>query len=107
MPGQVIKLLQDIGIEKIDKVTVMTDPSNMGRNRGFAFLELETYKDAQIAFKKLQKKGLGKLRNIKVAWAEPLSEPDEEELLKVCLLRLPNLMAGRVLNAIVLQISAG
>ncbi|KDP39675.1 hypothetical protein JCGZ_02695 [Jatropha curcas] len=79
----VIKLLQEIGIEKIDKVTVMIDPSNVERNRGFAFLELETYKDAQIALKKLQKKDLLKLQNIKVAWAEPLSEPDEEELLKV------------------------
>lgn len=79
----VIKLLQEIGIEKIDKVTVMTDPSNVGRNRGFAFLELETNKDAQTALKKLQKKDSGKLQNIKVSWAEPLSEPDEEELLKV------------------------
>ncbi|WCJ43592.1 RNA-binding protein 47 [Euphorbia peplus] len=79
----VIRLLQEIGIEKIDTVTLMADPTNVERNRGFAFLELETYKDAQIAFKKLQKKDLGKLRNIKVAWAEPISEPDEEELLKV------------------------
>lgn len=95
MPGQVIKLLQEIGIEKIDKVTVMIDPNNAGRNRGFAFLEFETNKDAQIAFKKLQKKDvLGLLQNVKVAWARPLSEPDEEELLKVCVLRL--LMGPRV-----------
>ncbi|KAF2288170.1 hypothetical protein GH714_004779 [Hevea brasiliensis] len=79
----VVKLLHEMGIEKIDKVTVMPDPSNVGRNRGFAFLELETNKDAQFAFKKLQKNDQGKLRNIKVAWAEPLSEPVEEELLKV------------------------
>ncbi|XP_065852055.1 uncharacterized protein [Euphorbia lathyris] len=79
----VIRLLQEIGIEKIDTVTVMANPTNVERNRGFAFLELETYKDAQIAFKKLQKKDLGQLKNIKVAWAEPLIEPDEEELLKV------------------------
>ncbi|XP_055961544.1 nucleolin 2-like isoform X1 [Mercurialis annua] len=79
----VTELLQEIGIEKIDKVTVMANPSNVARNRGFAFVEFETYKDAQNAYKKLQKKDLGKLQNIKVAWAEPISEPDEEELLKV------------------------
>ena len=63
----------------------MVDPSNIARNRGFAFLELETNKDAQLAYKKLQKKdAFGKHHNIKVAWAEPLSEPDEDEMLKVC-----------------------
>ena len=77
--------MQEIGIEKIDTVTVMTDPSNVEYNRGFAFLVLETNKDAQSAYKKLQKKDVfGKGLNIKVAWAEPLNEPDEEEMLKVC-----------------------
>ncbi|KAK9289813.1 hypothetical protein L1049_007973 [Liquidambar formosana] len=80
----VVKLLQEIGIEKIDKVTVMADPNNVACNRGFAFLELETNRDAQNAYKKLQKKDVfGKHHNIKVAWAEPLNEPDEEEMLKV------------------------
>ncbi|XP_043717873.1 nucleolin 2-like [Telopea speciosissima] len=80
----IVNLLQSIGIEKIDTVTVMTDPNNAEYNRGFAFLELETNKDAQSAYKKLQKKDVfGKGRNIKVAWAEPLNEPDEEEMLKV------------------------
>ncbi|XP_059646489.1 nucleolin 2-like [Cornus florida] len=80
----VLKLLQEIGIEKIDKVTVMDDPNKIGCNRGYAFLELETCKDAQNAYKKLQKKDVfGKHQKIKVAWAEPLKEPDEEEMLKV------------------------
>ncbi|XP_059668597.1 nucleolin 2-like isoform X2 [Cornus florida] len=80
----VLKLLQEIGIEKIDKVAVMADPTNIECNRGFAFLELETKKDAQKAYKKLQNKDVfGKHGKIKVAWAEPLKEPDEEEMLKV------------------------
>ena len=78
-------MLLEIGIEKIDKVTVMIDPNKSDYNRGFAFVEFETSKDAQIAFKKLQKKDVfGKNLNIKVAWAEPLKELDEEEMLKVC-----------------------
>lgn len=80
----VIKLLQGFGIERIDTVTVVADPNNADSNRGFAFLELETNRDAQIAYKKLQKKdAFGKGRNIKVAWAEPLNDPDEEEMQKV------------------------
>lgn len=87
MFSQVTKLLQGIGIEKIDHVTVMSDPNNIELNRGFAFLELESIKDAQNAYKKLQKKGIfGKHLNIKVAWAEPLIEPDESELNKVSIL---------------------
>ncbi|KAH7675161.1 Heterogeneous nuclear ribonucleoprotein R (RRM superfamily) protein [Dioscorea alata] len=80
----IIKLLHEIGVEKIDAVTVMTDPKNADLNRGFAFLELESNRDAQKAFKLLQKKDVfGKGRNIKVAWAEPLNDPDEEEMQKV------------------------
>lgn len=81
---QVVKLLREMGIEKIDKVTVMADPNKIEFNRGFAFVELETYKDAQNAYNKLQKKDLlGKHWKINVAWAEPLIEPDEGEMLKV------------------------
>uniref|UniRef100_A0A162ADC1 RRM domain-containing protein n=1 Tax=Daucus carota subsp. sativus TaxID=79200 RepID=A0A162ADC1_DAUCS len=77
----VTKLLQGIGVMNIDHVTVMPDPSNIEVNRGFAFLELESHKDAQNAFKKLQKRGVfGKHLNIKVVWAEPLIEPEESEL---------------------------
>ncbi|PKA65899.1 Polyadenylate-binding protein 2 [Apostasia shenzhenica] len=80
----VIKLLTEVGIENIDTVTVVMDPDNLDSNRGFAFLELETNRDAQRAYKVLQKKDvLGKCRNIKVAWAESSNAPDEEEMQKV------------------------
>ncbi|KAJ4828744.1 hypothetical protein Tsubulata_043078 [Turnera subulata] len=79
----VTRILQEMGMEKIDKLTVMGDPNNVECNRGFAFLELETKRAAQIAFRKLQKDMMGKLQRVKVAWAEPLSKPDDEELLKV------------------------
>lgn len=78
-------MLNKIGIDKIDKVTVMINPNNRECNRGFAFVEFETIKDAQVAYTKLQEKGVsGKNQRLKVAWAEPLKELDEEEMLKVC-----------------------
>ncbi|XP_055809401.1 uncharacterized protein LOC129877890 isoform X2 [Solanum dulcamara] len=80
----VVDLLKKAGIENIDKVTVMANPNNIEQNRGFAFVELETSKEAQIAFSKLQKKdAFGKHMKVKVAWAQPLIEPNEEEMLKV------------------------
>lgn len=91
MFSQVTKLLQGIGIEKIDHLTVKSDPNNIELNRGFAFLELESNKDAQNAYKKLQKNGIfGKHLHIKVAWADPLIEPDESELNKVCIYSIDN-----------------
>ncbi|XP_020523100.1 protein gar2 isoform X1 [Amborella trichopoda] len=80
----IIKLLNEAGIRNISMVKVMNDLNNSDMNRGFAFLELETNKDALNAFKILQKKDVfGQDRNIKVSWADPLNDPDEEEMLKV------------------------
>jgi hypothetical protein len=81
-----MKLLLKIGVENIDVVTLLADSNNPGYNRGFAFLELETYKDAQIAYKKLSRKDVfGKGLNITVAWAEPLNGRDEKQMQKVSL----------------------
>jgi RNA recognition motif-containing protein len=67
-------------------VTLIADLNKPGYNRGFAFLELETYRDAQIAYKKLSKKDVfGKGINIRVAWAEPLDDPDKKQMQKVSL----------------------
>ncbi|KAI0498458.1 hypothetical protein KFK09_019344 [Dendrobium nobile] len=77
-------ILKEGGIENIDAITVVMDPKNTDCNRGFAFLELETNRDAQRAFKKLQMKdALGKGRNIKVSWADSFRIPDEEDMQKV------------------------
>ncbi|KAG0541868.1 hypothetical protein BDA96_02G053700 [Sorghum bicolor] len=81
---KIMKLLLKIGVENIDVVTLLADSNNPGYNRGFAFLELETYKDAQIAYKKLSRKDVfGKGLNITVAWAEPLNGRDEKQMQKV------------------------
>ncbi|CAI9097493.1 OLC1v1033932C1 [Oldenlandia corymbosa var. corymbosa] len=80
----VLQHLKIAKVQNIDKVIVMANPNNFKQNRGFAFVEFQTTKDAQIAFSKLQKYDLFiKQMKIKVAWAQPLVEPDEEEILKV------------------------
>lgn len=81
--GQIIKMLKDFGIEKIDTVTVMQDPQNPELNRGFAFLDLETNRDAQVAYKKLKTGDFSKGCHVRIDWAQPCHEPDEEEMLKV------------------------
>nr|CAB3452120.1 unnamed protein product [Digitaria exilis] len=81
---KIMKLLQKIRVQNIDVVTLMADFNNPGCNRGFAFLELETFRDAQIAYKKLSRKDVfGKGINIRVAWAEPLDDLDEKQMQKV------------------------
>lgn len=80
----IIKLLQKIGVENVDTVTLMADSDNPDCNCGFAFLKLETSRVARMAYKKLSKKNVfGKGLNIRVAWAEPLNDPDEKDRQKV------------------------
>ncbi|GKB24363.1 nucleotide-binding alpha-beta plait domain-containing protein [Tanacetum coccineum] len=77
----VLSLLQKVGITKIDEVSVVPDPENSELNLGFAFIEFETKRDAQMAYRKLQIKNVfGEYSKIKVAWAESLADPVEEEM---------------------------
>lgn len=83
--NDVLNKVKEVGVENIIDVTVIEDPQNTGNNRGFAFVKLESYKDAQIAFKTaLQKRNaFGTERPIKVAWAQPLNDPDEDVMAQV------------------------
>ena len=67
---QVLNKVKEVGVGNIIDVTVIEDPQNKRVNGGFEFVKLESYKDAQIAFKiALQKmNALGTERPIKVAW---------------------------------------
>ena len=81
---QLLNKLKEIGVENIDNVSVIEDPNNTGVNHGFASLKLEGHKDAQLAFRALAKKNIfGEDRNVKVAWAKPLNDPDEDEMADV------------------------
>ena len=75
-----VELLEKAGVEKIDTVTIKAHPTNKERNRGFAYVELQTSKYARIAFKKLQEKdALGTNQNVNVSWAQPINDPPQEK----------------------------
>nr|XP_043610329.1 multiple RNA-binding domain-containing protein 1-like isoform X2 [Erigeron canadensis] len=77
----VLALLQEIGITKINEVTVVPDSENTELNRGFAFVEFETKRDAQMAYLTLQNKNVfGKHSKIKAGWAKSVADPVEEEM---------------------------
>lgn len=63
----------------------MEDPQLEGVNRGFAFIEFGTHKEALRAFRRLQQADaiFGTERSAKVAWAQPLNEPDEDTMSQV------------------------
>lgn len=78
--------LKNFGIENVEDITLMEDPQLEGVNRGFAFIEFITHKEALNAFHRLQQSDVvfGTERSAKVAWAQPLNEPDEDTMSQVC-----------------------
>lgn len=81
----VMESLNNYGITGLEEVTLMEDPQHEGMNRGFAFVEFREHKDALSAWRKLQtpEAMFGLDRSAKVAWAQPLNEPDEETMSQV------------------------
>ncbi|XP_017981048.1 PREDICTED: nucleolin [Theobroma cacao] len=73
--------LKEYGIEGVENITLVPDVQNEGLSRGFAFLEFSCHPDAMLAYKRLQKPDVvfgHPERTAKVAFAEPLREPDPE-----------------------------
>lgn len=78
--------LKDYGIDGVETITLVLDPKHEGLSRGFAFIEFSCHGDAMLAYKRLQKPDVifGHLeRTAKVAFAEPLREPDPEVMAQV------------------------
>ncbi|XP_074376079.1 uncharacterized protein LOC141717779 isoform X2 [Apium graveolens] len=78
--------LKDYGIDGVETITLVLDPKHEGLSRGFAFVEFTCHGDAMLAYKRLQKPDVifGHLeRTAKVAFAEPLREPDPEVMAQV------------------------
>ncbi|XP_042393581.1 heterogeneous nuclear ribonucleoprotein Q-like [Zingiber officinale] len=78
--------LKDYGVERVEHITLVSDTQNEGLSRGFAFLEFSCHEDAMLAYKRLQKSDVifgHPDRTAKVAFAEPLREPDPEVMSQV------------------------
>nr|GMC66149.1 nucleolin-like isoform X2 [Ipomoea batatas] len=78
--------LREYGIENVVSITLVEDPKHEGLSRGFAFIEFSCHADAMTAYKRLQKPDAvfgHSERTAKVAFAEPLSEPDPEVMAQV------------------------
>ncbi|KAJ0753781.1 putative RNA recognition motif domain, nucleotide-binding alpha-beta plait domain superfamily [Helianthus annuus] len=82
----IIQKLNDYSIEGVERITLVADPQHEGLSRGFAFIEFSGRPDAKAAYKRLQKPDAifgHPDRSAKVAFAEPLREPDPEVLAQV------------------------
>ena len=71
--------------DSLTDVIIYNSPDNPNKkNRGFAFLEYTSHKDASVAKRRI---GNGRTRvwgcDIIVDWADPLEEPDDEVMSKV------------------------
>ncbi|OMO84659.1 hypothetical protein COLO4_21934 [Corchorus olitorius] len=78
--------LKEYGIEGVENLTLVPDVQHEGLSRGFAFLEFSCHPDAMSAYKRLQKPDVvfgHPERTAKVAFAEPLREPDPEVMATV------------------------
>ncbi|URD98625.1 hypothetical protein MUK42_29964 [Musa troglodytarum] len=78
--------LKDYDVEGAEHITLVLDTQNEGLSRGFAFLEFSCHQDAMLAYKRLQKPDVifgHPERTAKVAFAEPLREPDPEVMAQV------------------------
>ena len=65
---------------------VYSNPDDVTKkNRGFAFLDYDTHKNAAAAKRKMDGGSVTAWgRQFVVSWAEPQEEPDAETMAKVC-----------------------
>ncbi|PIN10446.1 Heterogeneous nuclear ribonucleoprotein R (RRM superfamily) [Handroanthus impetiginosus] len=78
--------LKDYSVDGVENITLVADPRCEGLSRGFAFVEFSSHAEAMLAYKRLQKPDAvfgHSERTAKVAFAEPLREPDPEVMAKV------------------------
>jgi RNA recognition motif-containing protein len=83
---QIIQKLKDFGVEGVESITLEPDVQHESLSQGFAFLEFSCHADAMLAYKRLQKPDVifgHAERTAKVAFAEPIHEPDSEIMAQV------------------------
>ncbi|PRQ47437.1 putative nucleotide-binding alpha-beta plait domain-containing protein [Rosa chinensis] len=78
--------LKDYEVEGIENINLVPDIRREGLSRGFAFVEFSCHGDAMLAYKRLQQSDVifgHPERTAKVAFAEPICEPDPEVMAQV------------------------
>ncbi|XP_059435724.1 uncharacterized protein LOC132168715 isoform X2 [Corylus avellana] len=78
--------LKEYDVEGVENITLVPDVQHEGLSRGFAFLEFSCHAEAMLAYKRLQKPDVvfgHPERTAKVAFAEPLREPDPAVMAQV------------------------
>ncbi|KAE8010599.1 hypothetical protein FH972_006956 [Carpinus fangiana] len=78
--------LKEYDVEGVENITLVPDVQREGLSRGFAFLEFSCHAEAMLAYKRLQKPDVvfgHPERTAKVAFAEPLREPDPAVMAQV------------------------
>ncbi|KAL6222292.1 hypothetical protein ACLB2K_005684 [Fragaria x ananassa] len=78
--------LKDYEVEGVENINLVPDIQREGLSRGFAFVEFSCHGDAMLAYKRLQQPDVifgHPERTAKVAFAEPICEPDPEVMAQV------------------------
>ncbi|CAA6669774.1 unnamed protein product [Spirodela intermedia] len=77
--------LKHYGVDNVEDLTLVEDSNNEGNNRGFAFLEFASRKDAMDAYRCLRRRDVvfGVDRIAKVSFADSFIEPDDEIMAQV------------------------
>ncbi|KAL6059418.1 Polyadenylate-binding protein 5 [Balamuthia mandrillaris] len=81
---QLEEFILEAGIKGVTEITLMMDPVNENRNRGFAFLEFQNHHMAAKAHGKMSRPDfkLGKMA-VNIDWAQPLNDPGVEVMAQV------------------------
>lgn len=77
--------MKHYGVDNVEDLTLVEDSNNEGNNRGFAFLEFASRKDAMDAYRCLRRRDVvfGVDRIAKVSFADSFIEPDDEIMAQV------------------------
>ena len=75
-------------VDNLSDVIVYISSDDKKKNRGFAFLEFKTHKDAALARRRLMSSRTKVFGNITptVEWADPVEAPDEEVMATVSMI---------------------
>lgn len=83
---ELLEQLSEVISGMVDIIVYPMADNPAKKNRGFCFVEFETHNLAAGALHKLQRVGHKLWRgDLMLEWADPIDEPDQQTMQKVCL----------------------